>query len=200
MVHVRVPLTLDSFLQLGAKLVLYAMGVGILLAVAALLARGGRTRTLALCGIGAAIGLATTASLIRPEAMRHGLEFAYGWIPAAAALAAIVLTWRLLRGSDPPTPIRQVELTGAVALAVLAATSYPGFFPHAPYEQIAAYAMPLAAIFIARLHLGTLASTRPRFAVGAIWVGALCVAGLGLTIKDARFDGVRCTRPWRGTC
>ena len=94
-----------------------------------------------------------------------------------------------------------MELTGAVALAVLAATSYSGFFPHAPYEQIAAYAMPLAAIFIARLHLGgALASTRPRFAVGAIWVGALCVAGLGLTIKDARFDGVLVRGPGGATC
>ena len=38
----------------------------------------------------------------RPEALRHGLEFAYGWIPAGAAIAAVVLTWRLWKRTDAP--------------------------------------------------------------------------------------------------
>ena len=129
-----------------------------------------------------------TASLIRPEAMRHGLEFAYGWIPAGAAIAAVVLMWRLSKRTDGLTAQRQVELAGIVALTVYAATSYSAFFPHAPYEQIAVYAMPLAAIFMVRLHLGTFARNGPAYALGVVWLAFLASAGLGLTIKDARLD------------
>ena len=191
----RIPLTVDSFVELGAKLALYAAGTGALIVAARLLARGGRVRRALLIGIGASICLAAAASLARPEALRHGLEYAYGWIPAGVVVVAAVAGWRLWRRDDAFTPQRQVELTGLIALSVLAGASYPGFFPHAPYEQIAAYAMPFAAIFMAGLHLRNARGGRDAYWLGAIWLTFLAVAGLGLTLKDARLDSVSVVGP-----
>ena len=190
LVTVRLPLDAHSFIQLGGKLALYALGVAAIAGAATLLTRQGRVRPALVGVLAAGLVVAVTASLIRPEAMRHGLEFAYGWIPAGAAIAAVMLTWRLSKRTDGLTAQRQVELAGIVALTVYAATSYPAFFPHAPYEQIAVYAMPLAAIFMVRLHLGTFARNGPAYALGVVWLAFLASAGLGLTIKDARLDAV----------
>jgi hypothetical protein len=186
----RVPLTLSSFVELGAKLALYAAGVGMLLAAAYCVRRGGLVRraTLAVGGIAAAG--AVGAAFVNPEALRHGLEFVYSWIPAGAALALGLYAWRRVRSGESWSPTEQVELAGLAALTVVAATIYAGFFPHAPHEQMAVYYLPLAAIFLTRLHLRELAPIRQAYALGALWVGFVAIAGIGLTLKDARADSV----------
>lgn len=191
----RIPLTAESFVQLGAKLALYSLGLAALIVAARLLARGGRVRMLLTVAAGGGIVLATAASLARPEALRHGLQYAYGWIPAGVVLAAAILGSRLWRRHDAPTVRSQVELTGIVMLAVLAGTSYPGFFPHAPYEQIAAYSMPLAAVFLVGLHLRALPGGRYTSMLGALWLAFLAIAGVGLTLEDARLDAVTVRGP-----
>jgi hypothetical protein len=186
----RVPLTLSSFVELGGKLALYAAGAAMLLLAAYCMRRGGLARRVALGAAGLGGLGAVGAALANPEALRHGLEFVYGWIPAGAALALGVCLWRRRGSRDAGSPAAQVELAGLAALTAVAATTYPGFFPHAPHEQMAAYYIPLAAIFLARLHLRELAPTRQAYVVGALWVGFVAVAGLGLTLKDARADSV----------
>ena len=186
--HNRMPLSLDSFVDLGAKLALYAVGIAALLGVARAIDAHGRLRAVALGLLGVVAAGALATSLARPEALRHGLEFAYGWIPAAAAIAfgaALVQTVRRRRGW---TPVDQLALVGLVALTILAATVYVGFFPHAPHEQMAAYYMPLAALFLTRLHLVELGRTRTLFALGAVWLAFLAVAGVGLAVKDVRAE------------
>lgn len=193
--HGRVPLTASSFAELSGKLLLYAAGVAALLVAARLLARPGAVRRVALGALCLGAALAVAASFLRPEAMRHGLQFAYGWIPAGAVLAVAVLVWRLHGRRQEWSPRVQLELAGATALAVLAATAYPGFFPHAPHEQIAAYFIPLAAVFLVRLHLGELGRRRAAYALGAAWIAFLAAAGMGLTIKDARADSATVRGP-----
>ncbi len=184
LIRARLPLTLTSFAELAATLLLYAAGAAVLVLAARGLARPGWTRLVLLAGTALCVLLAAAAAVINPEALRHGLEFAYGWVPAGAALAVVYLVWRARRtpGADDGFPL---DLAAAAALLALAATSYGGFFPHAPHPQMAVYAMPLAAIFIARLHLKELAPTRPAFVLGALWVGFLAAASAGLTLKDA---------------
>ena len=191
----RMPLTLSSFVELGAKVVLYAAGAVALLAVASLLRRSPALRRAGFAAI-ALVGVAAiAAAFANPEALRHGLEFVYGWIPAGAALALGLHAWRLFSGRAPMTGTAQVELAGLAALTAVAFTTYPGFFPHAPHEQMAAYYIPLAAIFLVRIHLRELAPTREAYVLGALWVGFVAAAGLGLTLKDARADSVAVQGP-----
>jgi hypothetical protein len=181
----RMPWTISSFASLGAKLFLYAVGVGALLFAARFVDRGGRTRTL-LLGAAALGGLvAIAASVADPEALRHGLEFAYGWIPAGAALAALVLAWRHRRPAGDWTASNQTELALAVALAVVAGSTYNGFFIEAFMPQMAVYVLPLAAVFLVSLHLRVLAPTRTARVLGAVWLAALVAATTGLVLKDA---------------
>jgi hypothetical protein len=188
--HNRMPFTLESFVAVGSKLLLYAIGIAALLAAAAGLSRPGRMRRVVIGAVAVAGVLAVGAALANPEALRRGLQFAYGWIPAGVAIALVVLAWRGLRRRDLLTPADQVSLAGVAALAVLAATVYRGFFPHAPHEQMAAYYIPLAAVFLVRLHLGELARTRAAYVLGVGWVAFLALAGVGLTVKDAHTDSV----------
>jgi hypothetical protein len=183
----RMPFTVESFVDLGAKLALYAVGVAGLLLLGNAIARGGRLRVAAagMLAVGAAVSVA--GALLNPEALRHGLEFAYGWIPAAAVLALLVV---LRRTPASPTPDAQLRVALVAALAGVAATIYPGFFPHAPFEQMAVYYMPLAALFVVTLHLIVLPRTQAAVAVGAGWLAFLALAGGGLALKDARADSV----------
>ena len=186
----RMPMTVDSFVAVGSKLVLYAIGISAMLAAAAGLSRPGRMQRV-LIGAAVAVGaLAVVAALANPEALRRGLQFAYGWIPAGVAIALVVLAWRGLRRRSVLTPADEVSLAGVAALAVLSLTVYRGFFPHAPHEQMAAYYIPLAAVFLVRLHLGELARNRAAYVLGVGWVAFLALAGVGLTVKDARTDAV----------
>jgi hypothetical protein len=177
----RTPWTPGSFASLGSKLVLYIAGAAMLMAAARLLARGGagRRAILALLVTG---GLgAVAASILNPEALRHALQYAYGWIPAGALVALVVLLRR--RGGD-----MRSALPALAALAVLAGTTYATFYPYSWKAQMATYAVPLAAPFLARLHLGELARTRQAALLGAAWLAFLAVAGIGLTVRDARAE------------
>jgi hypothetical protein len=183
----RMPLTLGSLVDLGGNVVLYAFGVAAILGVAYALERTGRIRRAALAATGLGALVAVSASLVNPEALRHGLQYVYGWIPAGAVGVLALLIARRLRGAALNARA-QLELAGCAALAVLAATTYPGFFPHAPHEQMAAYYVPLAAVLLARLHLVELAPSRSAALLGAGWLAFLAAAGVGLTVKDARED------------
>jgi hypothetical protein len=184
MLKVRAPLTLSSFLSLGFKLVLYALGAAALLVVArALRARPRATAVwLVLAGV-----VAAAASLADPEALRHGLLYAWGWIPAGAAVA-LLLSVLSLRRRRPAGAVRDAELAALAALVVLAATTYAGFYATSWQAQMAIYAIPLAAPFLARIHLVELARSREARVLGAVWLVALAAAGAGLSFKDAHAE------------
>jgi hypothetical protein len=175
------PLTAGSFARLALELVLYAAGAAALV----LAARLGRRALLP--GIALAV-VAAAGAIVRPETLRYGLEFAYGWIPAGAVLAVAVLLVRYRRREGLWLPSAQVELAGAIALAVVAAKTYAAFYVEAPKPQMAVYALPLAAVFLVRLHLGELARGKAGFAAGAVWLAFLAAATAGLTLKDARAE------------
>jgi hypothetical protein len=187
MLKARAPLTLSSFVQLGAKLVLY---VAVFAAAIALIRAVERRPRLHIVALAACVGgglLVVAAAFADPEALRHGLKFAYGWIPAGAAVAAVLLlrqAWktRSRNASD------HLELSGTVVLAVVAAATYAAFYIHSFFAQMAVYALPLAAIFLATLHLRRLALSRGTAMLGVAWLAFLAAAGIGLTIKDARVE------------
>jgi hypothetical protein len=180
------PLTPSSFAQLGLKTALYAAGAAGLVVVAWLLSRHGRLRRplTAMMVLGAT--LVAVASVARPETLRYYLEFVYAWIPAGAAVAVIVLLWRFRTRSGTWSSADQVALAGGVVLMVLAAKTYNAFLFYAPEPQLAVYAAPFVAVFLARLHLDELGRTRTAYALGAAWLGFLVLSGTGLTLKDAR--------------
>ena len=169
MLKARAPLTLSSFVQLGGKLVLYvaAFGAAILL-VRAVERRPRLHIAAAVACVGGAL-LVAVAAFADPEALRHGLKFAYGWIPAGAAVAAVLLlrqAWKT-RSRDGS---EHLELSGTVVLAVVAAATYAAFYIHAFFPQMAVYALPLAAVFLATLHLRRLAISRGTALLGVAWL------------------------------
>lgn len=192
------PMTLASFADVGAKLFLYAAGAVALILLARTIARPGRLQrpTVVLVVLGAVLALA--GSIARPETLRYYLEFAYGWIPAGALIATAVMVRRFRRRSGAWAPADQITLIAAAVLAVLAVKTYAVFLIHAPEVQPAVYALPFAAVFLARLHLVELVRTRPAFLLGAAWLAFLAAAGIGLTLKDARSESATVSGP-RGT-
>jgi hypothetical protein len=185
MLKARAPLTLSSFVQLGAKLVFYVgvMGGAILLVRAVERRRRVHTPALVACAIGLVV--VAIGAVADPEALRHGLKFAYGWIPAGAVLAAVLLVRKVSRTNDRDRSAH-LELGIAVVLAVVAAATYAAFYVHAFFPQMAVYALPLAAVFLACLHLRQLATSRGTALLGVAWLTFLAAAGIGLTLKDAR--------------
>jgi hypothetical protein len=188
MLHARAPFTLSSFVSLGLKLVLYGFGVLVLVALARSLRA--RPRVTAV-GIATAVVLATGASLAKPEALRHALLYAWGWIPAGAAVALLIA----LRQRRPVDASRQAGLAALASLVALAATMYAGFYATSSAPQMAIYALPLAALFLVRLHLVELARSREARALGALWLAALAVAGTGLVLKDAHAESATVRGP-----
>jgi dolichyl-phosphate-mannose-protein mannosyltransferase len=187
MLKARAPLTLSSFVQLGAKFAIYAVGVGASVLLVRSIERRPRLHGPALvaCGIGAVV--VALVALVDPEAVRHGLKYAYGWIPAGAALAAVLL-FRKVRRTRTRDHSAHLELGTTVVLAVVATATYAAFYVHAFFPQMAVYALPLAAVFLAGLHLRKLATSRGTALLGAVWLTFLAAAGVGLTIKDARVE------------
>ena len=184
--RIAAPLTAGSFGELALRLILYAVGAAALVALAMAPRRAARLRRPGLIVAAIAGVLVVAGSLARPEALRHALQFAYGWIPAGAAIAAIALVWvRVRRRGDSWSPNAQSQLALAVLLAVLAAKTYAAFFIHATHAQAAVYALPFAAVFITWLHLERLAPLRTGYVLGALWIAFLAVAGIGLGVKDA---------------
>ena len=183
--RIDAPLTSESFLVLGLRLCLYAAGVALLLLIARAIEAPGTARKVAMPVLVAGGAAAVAFSVLRSETLRYGLEFAYGWIPAGAALATILLAYRVRRSRSASD---SVALACAAVLTVLAAKSYGGFFLHASRAQAAVYAAPFAAVLLVRLHLSELGRSRAAFVLGAAWLAFLAAAGAGLALKDARAE------------
>jgi hypothetical protein len=187
-VRLSAPLTVSSLERPLAALALFAAGFVLLRAVRT----AGRGQALLL----GAFAIAAVASVLAArEQLRYGLELAYGWIPLGAVVAFVVLLRRARR--EPPTPRLQLELAACVALAVVAAKTYAAFYLFSTVPQSAAYAAPLAAVFLVALHL------RPgaRYvANGVAWLTFLALTGAGLTVHDAAAQSGRVAGPggWVG--
>ena len=181
----RMPMTVSSFAELGVRLALYAAGVAAMVIVARLIARGGRARVagVVLVALGA---LALCASLVvNQEAVRHGLQFVYGWVPLGAAAGAVWIVLRERRSASPWSADAQLTFASTVVLAVLSFTHYNGFFLHSENSQMAVYYAPFIAVLLARLHLVEVARGRAAVVVGAVWLLFLVAAGALLTLSDA---------------
>jgi hypothetical protein len=142
-------------------------------------------------GRGAAPWPAAAAAVANPEALRHGLLYAWGWIPAGTAVVLIVALRRRL----PAEARSQAQLAALAALVALAATTYAAFYATSTAPQMAIYALPLAAPFLARIHLVELARSREGRLLGAVWLAALSAAGLGLAFKDAHRESATVQGP-----
>jgi hypothetical protein len=195
LVKARMPLTVDSFVTLGGRLLLYVLGVAALLYLARVLSRAGRLRKPLVVALAGAAVLVLAAAVLRPDSLREGFYYFYGWIPAGAAIALAVLVWRRRRASGSWDAEAQTRLAVVVALAAVALTTYGAFVTHGWKPQMAVYYIPLAAIFLAGLHLGELARTRAAYVLGALWLAFLVATGTGLTLKDARAESVTVRGP-----
>jgi Dolichyl-phosphate-mannose-protein mannosyltransferase len=174
MLRARMPMTLESFAKAGGRFLLYSAGAAALVLYARAIDRSGRRAWLLAGGVLAAALLVTVAAA-KPDGLRDGFYYAWGWIPAGAIVAiAYVLRRRL--GALP--------LAAAVALAVVAATTY-AFTLHGWRPQMSVYYAPLAAILLVRLHLVELARTRTAYRVGALWVAFLAAGGAYLAMNEA---------------
>lgn len=187
-VRLSAPFTLGSFVELGGRLVLYAAGAtGLVLVGLRLGRRVARFWTVAPLGVAmlaAFVGLA-----VRPEALRHGLQFAWGWVPAGAAVAIAILIWRARRRGVGWRADDAALLAIAVVLVAMAARTYAAYFVHNfPVPLLAVYSVPVAAVLLARLHVRELARHPAVAAVGGAWLLFLATAGVGLTIRDARAE------------
>jgi len=188
LLRARMPLTLESVVELGGRAAIYAVGLGILVGLAKLAERPGLGRGVA-AGLVLTAGLAAcAAAVLNPEALRHGLQFVYGWIPFGAVAGAV---WLLVRARRRRLGERDdLRLAAVVALAAVGATAYHGFYLHAHFPQMAVYYAPLVAVFLAELHLRVLGRSRPAALLGTAWLVFLVAAGVGLTLKDARAESV----------
>ena len=180
------PMTAGSFAELAGRLAVYAVGIAALILVARMIGSGGARRTAGLAIAGAAGLVALAALAARPELVRHGLQYAYGWIPAGAALAVGILVWRNRARRDGWDPAARLELLLAVLVAVIAARSYAAFFAHSTVPQQAAYAIPFAAILLAWLHGRELGDAPAVRRIGVAVLAFLALAGVVLAVSDAR--------------
>ena len=191
------PLTAGSFAELAADLLLYSAGAIVLVALGRALDGSRRTRRIALAaGLLAALALVVVLAA-RPEALRSRLDLAYSWIPAGALLATAFIAARARRTGGWEASDQAALLVSAF-LTVLAAKTYAAFAPepNPARAQAAIYALPFAAVFLVWVHARLLAGDRrgPR-SVGIAWVAALALAGLALTVHDARDESGRATGP-----
>jgi dolichyl-phosphate-mannose-protein mannosyltransferase len=180
MLRARMPMTLESFAKVGGRFLLYAAGAAALVWYARQLDRGGRRRRWLLAGGVLAAVLVALVCAAKPDGLRDAFYYAWGWIPIGAAVAVAYLVYRR-RG--------RLELAAAVALAVVAATTY-AFTLHGWRPQMSVYYAPLAAILVVRLHTVELARTRTAYVVGAVWVAFLAAGGAYLALDEAGRDRV----------
>ena len=153
-VRSAMPLTAASLVELAARLAVYVVGIGGVLVAAALIRRGGVARRAALAATALAFAALLAVLVVNPEAVRHQLQHAWGWIPAGAGIVAAAVLWAgLRRGLGRSVEWRTIAALTTL-LTVLAATTYDQFFPYAThFANKAAFAMPFAALFLAWLHL-----------------------------------------------
>jgi hypothetical protein len=188
--RIQAPLTPHSFAQLGLRSAVYA-------AIAAAVAGAGwalddaRLRLPARAGLLACAAGLVAALAARTDTVTYYLLFPYAWIPAGAAAAVVVLAVRARRGSEAD----RLALAVAVVLAVLAAKTYAAFYPFSAKPQSAAYAIPFAAVLLARLHLVELGRRPGMRLAGAAWLAALALAGAWITADAARAHTTAVTGP-----
>jgi hypothetical protein len=189
LLKLRAPLTLSSFAELAGRMALYVLGVAVLVLAGRALGRRLGARVLAVSlVIGTAV--AVVAVVVRPETLRYWLQDVYGWIPLGAVAFILYLLFRHRTRKVRWSADQQIALAVTVVLAVLAAKVYAAFFIHSTRPQHAVYAVPFAAVFIARLHLVELSRWRNAAALGAGWLAFLATAAFGLTVHDARAESV----------
>lgn len=184
LIDVRMPLTVSSAVDVGAKLALYAVGTAALL-LAARAAASPRWRRLAGAACGCIAVAAVAAAVARPDVLRERMYDVWGWVPAGAIVAAVVLYRRHLRCQGSWSARSQLEVAAIVALAVAAFTTYGAFVFNGWRPQMAVYYAPLVAIFVARLHIVELGRTSSARILGTAWVAFLAAAMVGLTAYRA---------------
>ena len=171
------PLTASSLVHHAERIALYAIGAGALLVVGKVVADAGRRERAALLLVACAGGAVAFADL---EATRSALQLVYGWLPGGAAVAVIVLAVRRRGSAD--------AIALSIALAIAGGTTYAAFYLFSPRAQTAVYFAPLAAVFLAALHLRWLPRTRQQVALGATWLAFLAAVGIALAVKDGRAE------------
>ena len=114
LVRVRMPLTLGSIVEIGGRAVLYGDRLrGDRARPRSQLARGGRMRTVATAADRRRrTRRPSPPRSSRPEALRHGLQFVYAWIPAGA-LIALVIVVRRRRRAGRHEPLVEREIVGS---------------------------------------------------------------------------------------
>jgi Dolichyl-phosphate-mannose-protein mannosyltransferase len=188
--RIQAPLTAHSLAELGLPTAVYA-------AIAAAIVGAGwaldvpRLRIPAWAGVAACAAGLVAALAVRTDTVTYYLLYPYAWLPAGAAAAVVVLAVRARRGSDAD----RLALAVAVVLAVLAAKTYAAFYPFSSRPQSAAYAIPFAAVLLARLHLVELGRRPGMRAAGTAWLAALAVAGAWITADAARTHTVAVSGP-----
>jgi hypothetical protein len=182
MLRARMPMDAESIARVGGRFLLYAAGAAALVWYARQVERG--RRGLVIGGVLAAVLVALVCAA-RPDGLRDGFYYAWGWIPVAAVVAIGYVVLRR-RG--------RLELAAVVALAVVAATTY-AFTLHGWRPQMSVYYAPLAAILLVRLHTVELARTRAAYVVGAVWVAFLAAGGAYLALDEAERDTVTVRGP-----
>lgn len=180
----QAPMTLHSIALVVAYLVAYAIGAAAFVIGARLLER---RRNAVRVGVVLTAVLAVVAvAAVDPEAARSKLEWVYGGIPAAAALAVAVLVTLHVVGRRSIDTRDETLLATLAVLTVLALKTYSGFYLLADHAQPAVYAAPFALVAMTRLHLRELAGSSTAYLVGASWLALLAIVCLGLTVKDVR--------------
>ena len=189
LIDARMPLTASSGAWLAGMLAAYAAGTAVLVLVAR------RVSIPLASAVALGVGAAAVAAAVDPDKLREAMKYAWAWLPAGAIIAVAVLAGRR-RSARPADAGTAIALPAAAALAVVAFTSYGGFYLHATRPQMAVFYAPLAAVLVARLHLVDLArGSRSAVALGALWVAFLGTAGLGLTLHDARAESTTVAGP-----
>jgi len=178
--RLHAPLTIPSLVHHAEHIVLYAAGIGTMFTLAWLIDRSPRS----LRFLYAVVALvAAEIALTNLEATRSALQLVYGWIPGGAAIAAILLAtvFRREKGAGG-------ALALTVALAIAGGTTYAAFYFHATHAQTAVYFAPLAAVFLAALHLRALVDSRTIALLGTCWLAFLAATGVALAVDDARAE------------
>ena len=193
---ITAPLTAASFAELAGRMLVYAGLAGALVLAGILLERSAQWRRAVLaaaCGAGA---LMLLVLVVRPELIRHGFKYVFGWMALGAAVAVGVLLWRYRRrGAEGWTPVAQVKLALALVLVALAAPSYAGFFAHATVPQSASYAIPVAAVLLAWLHTCEIARSADTRRIAIAWLALLALGSATLAVHDARDQGEQVSGP-----
>jgi hypothetical protein len=184
LLRLHAPLTASSLVHHAEHIALYAIGAGALLTLGAVVAGAGPRLRLALAAVAIAAVVVAFADL---ETTRSALQLVYGWIPGGALLAAVALAVRKGQSAN--------ALALTVALALAGGTTYAAFYFLSTRAQTAVYFAPLAAVFLAVLHLRALPRTRTQVALGAGWLAFLAAVGIALAVKDARAETVAISTP-----